>query len=216
MTGKLALQYLAELKKVINEIPLDGFERLVDAIFLAHQNDNAVYTMGNGGSGATASHLVCDLNKGVCAGLPKRIRAICLNDNVPSILAYANDLSYDMIFVEQLKNFLKPCDVVIAISGSGNSANILAAVEFAHKIGATTVGLTGFDGGKLAAIASIPIVIPVYDMQKAEDVHMVVVHMLTQIMCKKLMEMPARITQVKTSKLANGAKGESRLSAVQP
>jgi len=215
VTENLASQYLAELKKVIDEIPLDGFERLVDAISLAHQNDNAVYAMGNGGSGATASHLVCDLNKGACAGLPKRIRAVCLNDNMPIILAYANDLSYDMIFVEQLKNFLKPRDVVIAISGSGNSENIIAAVKYARKIGATTVGLAGFDGGKLGAIANIPIVIPVCDMQKVEDVHMVIVHMLTQILCKKLRETLLPI-QVKTVNLSNAGKGESILSALQP
>jgi D-sedoheptulose 7-phosphate isomerase len=111
---------------------------------------------------------------------------MCLNDNIPTILAYANDLSYDKIYVEQLKNFLEPGDVVIGISGSGNSENVLQAVAYAKKKGAETIGLTGFDGGKLAGIVDIPFIAGINDMQKVEDVHMIVIHMLMQYLCNVL------------------------------
>ena len=211
-TENLVLSYIEELKKVLDVFPVEDFERLVDLMLLAHRNDNAVYAMGNGGSAASASHFVCDINKGVCGGLPKRIRAMCLNDNVPTVLAYANDTSYDLIFVEQLKNFLKPHDVVIAISGSGNSKNVLAAVEYANMLGAITVGLAGFDGGKLAQIASMPIVIPVDDMQKTEDMHMILIHMLTQILREKLCETRRPITQVAVGSVSNGIGKVEQLS----
>ncbi|MEW6602436.1 MAG: SIS domain-containing protein, partial [Nitrospirota bacterium] len=101
-------------------------------------------------------------------------------------LAYANDLSYNKVFVEQLKNFLQPGDVVIGISGSGNSENVLQAISYAKEKGALTIGLTGFDGGKLARLADVPLVASVNDMQKVEDVHMIAVHMLMQYLCKSL------------------------------
>lgn len=142
--------------------------------------------MGNGGSGATASHFACDINKGVCFGLNKRMKVVCLNDNVATVLAYANDVSYDDVFIEQLKNFIRAQDVVIGVSGSGNSANVVKAVEYANAQGAVSVALTAFDGGVLAKIAAIPVVVPVNDMQKAEDVHLIVVHMIMQVLYKKL------------------------------
>ena len=211
-TENLVLSYIEELKKVLDLFPVEDFERLVDLMLLAHRNDNAVYAMGNGGSAASASHFVCDINKGVCGGLPKRIRAMCLNDNVPTVLAYANDTSYDLIFVEQLKKFLKPRDVVMAISGSGNSKNVLAAVEYANMLGAITVGLAGFDGGKLTQIAGIPIVIPVDDMQKTEDMHMILIHMLTQILREKLCETRRPISQVVAGSVSDGIVKVEQLS----
>lgn len=105
---------------------------------------------------------------------------------MPTILAYANDLSYSKVFVEQLKNFLQIDDVVIGISGSGNSENVILAVSYAKEYGAKTIGLTGFDGGRLAKIVDIPLVASINDIQKVEDVHMIVVHMLMQYLCKAL------------------------------
>jgi D-sedoheptulose 7-phosphate isomerase len=102
------------------------------------------------------------------------------------MLAYANDLSYDMVFVEQLKNFLQPGDIVIGISGSGNSENVIQAVTYAKENQAKTVGLTGFDGGRLAQLVDIPLIASINDMQKVEDVHMIVVHMIMQYFCKAL------------------------------
>jgi D-sedoheptulose 7-phosphate isomerase len=158
----------------------------VHVILDAYENQRSIFIMGNGGSGATASHFACDINKGASSGLEKRFKVFCLNDNVPTMLAYANDNSYEDIFVEQLKNFLKPEDVIIGISGSGNSKNVIKAIQYANKNEAKSVALTGFDGGKLAEVAKISLTIPVNDMQKTEDVHFILIHMIMQILCKKL------------------------------
>ncbi|MBT9164878.1 MAG: Phosphoheptose isomerase 1 [candidate division WS2 bacterium] len=155
-------------------------------LFDTYEKGDYVFTMGNGGSGPTASHFTCDMNKSVCCGLQKRFRVICLNDNIPIMLAYANDSSYEDIFIEQLKNFLKPRDVVIGFSGSGNSKNVIKAINYANEIGATTMGFTGFDGGQLTKIAKISVVVPVNDMQKVEDIHLILTHMIMQILYKKL------------------------------
>ena len=121
-------EYLADLTTLLQAFPHEQFERLIAVLLEARDHGRRIFAMGNGGSGATASHWACDLNKGCCREGVKRMRMICLNDNIPTLLAYANDLSYDDIFVEQLRNFFEPGDVVIGISGSGNSTNVLRAV----------------------------------------------------------------------------------------
>lgn len=186
MKDKFSLDYLNELKELLNIFPHDRFEEIGKALLSAYEDEKQVFIMGNGGSGSTASHFVCDINKGSCFNLEKKFKVFCLNDNIPTILAYANDLSYDKIFVEQLKNYLNKGDVVIGISGSGNSENVLQAVSYARGKGAKTIGLSGFGGGKLAKLADIPFVALINDMQKVEDVHMIVVHMLMQYLCKAL------------------------------
>jgi len=178
-----SLNYLEELKKLLDLFPHEQFEEIGKALISAYENEKHVFIMGNGGSGSTASHFACDINKGCCLDLEKKFKVICLNDNVPTMLAYANDLSYDKVFVEQLKNFLQPGDLVIGISGSGNSENVLQAVLYSKEKGAKTIGLTGFDGGKLAQIVDVQLVANIHDMQKVEDVHMIVVHMLMQYLC---------------------------------
>jgi D-sedoheptulose 7-phosphate isomerase len=180
MKDNFTVGYLMQLKELLNDFPHDTFEEIGLVLLSAYQNEKQIFIMGNGGSGATASHFVCDINKGCCLDLEKKFKVICLNDNMPTILAYANDLSYDKIYVEQLKNFLVPGDVVIGISGSGNSENILQAVAYAKEKGAETIGLSGFDGGKLAGIVDVPFIAKINDMQKVEDVHMIVIHMLMQ------------------------------------
>jgi D-sedoheptulose 7-phosphate isomerase len=109
-----------------------------------------------------------------------------LNDNMATVTAYANDVSYSEAFVEQLKNFLNRGDVVIGISGSGNSPSILKAIEYANQQGAITVGLTGFSGGKLAGLAQVPVHVPVNDMQKVEDIHMMLFHVAMQVLCSRM------------------------------
>ncbi len=177
---KISHEYLEELKGLLDAFPHDRFEEVAALILSAYDKENQIFVMGNGGSGSTASHFACDINKGCCFNAEKKFKVICLNDNVPTMLAYANDLSYEKVFVEQLKNFLGPGDVVIGISGSGNSENVIQAVLYAKENGAKTIGLTGFDGGKLAGTADFPLVASIDDMQKVEDVHMIVVHMLMQ------------------------------------
>ncbi len=142
--------------------------------------------MGNGGSGSTASHFVCDLNKGCCLDLEKKFKVMCLNDNLPSLMAYANDMSYEAVFVEQLKNFFKEGDLVIGISGSGNSENVLQAIRYAGANGGKTAGISGYAGGKLADLVDIPFVARIDDMQKVEDVHMIIVHIIMQAVYAKL------------------------------
>lgn len=186
LNQKLSLDYLNQLKDLLDVFPHDRFKEIADALMSAYNGEKQIFIMGNGGSGATASHFACDINKGSCFELKKKFKVICLNDNVPTILAYANDLSYNKVFIEQLKNFLKEGDVVIGISGSGNSENVIQAVSYAKENNAKTIGLTGFDGGKLAQIADIPLVASINDMQKVEDVHMIVVHMLMQYLDKAL------------------------------
>ena len=183
---KLSLEYIEELKGLLNLFPHDRFEEIAKMLLSAYDDERQIFIMGNGGSGSTASHFTCDINKGCCFNADKRFKVICLNDNIPTMLAYSNDLSYEKVFVEQLKNFFQPGDVVIGISGSGNSENVIQAVSYAKESGARTIGLTGFDGGKLAGIADIPLVVSINDMQKVEDVHMIVVHMLMQYLDKVL------------------------------
>jgi D-sedoheptulose 7-phosphate isomerase len=143
--------------------------------------------MGNGGSGASASHAAGDFIKGASYGLEKRFKMICLNDNLPSMMAIANDIGWDDIFVEPLKNFLQPQDLVIGISGSGNSANVVKALEYANAQGATTVAMTGFKGGKIKEIASISVHVPVMDMEVTEDIHMVIFNIVKKEMMARLM-----------------------------
>jgi len=188
MIKEFSLDYLNEIKSVLSDLPLEKFEEVVNLILNAYVEERQIFIMGNGGSGSTASHFACDINKGVCFGLNKRFKVICLNDNIPTMLAYANDVSYADIFVEQLKNFLKPNDLVIGISGSGNSENVLRAIRYANENGAYTIGFTGFDGGKLVTLAHASLVVPANDMQKVEDVHLILTHMLMQIAHKKLNE----------------------------
>jgi len=179
-------KYLSELVDLINSIDLDEIENFINELEEAYKNDKNIFVMGNGGSASTASHFACDINKGVSLKLNKRFKVISLNDNIPIMLAYANDISYDSIFEEQLKNYIKKDDLVIGISGSGNSKNVLMAIEYANAIGARTFGITGYDGGKLKKIAEKSIVIRSNDMQKIEDCHMILVHLTMQYLSDKL------------------------------
>ena len=183
-----ANHYLVELKEVLDRFDFDQFEKIIRLLLDAYDNGNNIFVMGNGGSGSTASHFACDINKGCCLDLEKKFKMMCLNDNLPTLLALANDVSYDSVFVEQMKNFFNSGDVVIGISGSGNSENVLQAITYAKTMGGRTVGLSGFSGGKLSQIVDIAFVAEIDDMQKVEDVHMIVVHMIMQAVYKALHE----------------------------
>jgi len=178
--------YIQELINVLDLFPHDQFEQMIDTLIEAYNEERNIFVMGNGGSGATASHWACDINKGCSFGRFKKFRMVCLNDNISTILAYANDLSYEHIFVEQLKNFFRSKDVVIGISGSGNSVNVLNAIKYAKKNDGITVGLCGFDGGKLYDMVDIAILAKINDMQKVEDTHVIIGHMAMQKICEKL------------------------------
>ena len=167
------LQELRRLNKVIEKIE----EKLIEA----RKSGNTIYILGNGGSASTASHMVADLLKTRIGPGKNRFKAISLTDNIAVFSAWANDTSYDRVFVEQLKNFLTKKDLVIAISGSGNSKNVINAIQFANKKGAYTVGLTGMGGGKLAKTAKLSLVVPSNNIWIVEDTHLVVNHLLVSM-----------------------------------
>ncbi len=182
-----AQEYLSLVKETIDKLDQSAIEAAANAFFDTHQKGGNIYTMGNGGSGASASHAAGDFLKGASYGLDKRFRMICLNDNAAAMMAIANDIGYEDIFVEQLKNFIKPEDLVIGISGSGNSENVVRAMQLAKDQGVKTIAMTGFGGGKIAQMADISVNAPVQDMEVTEDIHMVVFNIIKKEMQARLM-----------------------------
>ncbi len=169
--------YLAELRKAIETVDLGAVSQAIDWFREARDTGRNIFVCGNGGSAATASHLATDLLKGASYGCASRFRILALTDSLPALTAYANDVSYDCVFVEQLKNFAEPGDLVVGISGSGNSPNVLRAIEYANSAGCRTLSLTGRDGGKLGPLAQLNIQVREPHMGRIEDVHMIVCHM---------------------------------------
>ena len=181
----LIRQYFEREIETIKRLNLDDIFAAAEAIWAAYMRDATVYIFGNGGSAATASHFVCDFNKGISEKKAKKFNLICLNDNSPMLMAIANDYSYDEIFYYPLKGRLKPTDLVIGISGSGNSTNVLRAVKYAKEIGAKVIGITGYDGGKLKELSDYHMDAMIDDMQIAEDIHMIFDHMLFHLFNNK-------------------------------
>ena len=170
--------YFELLSATIQSLPFDHVERVTKILVHAYEQRRTVFVFGNGGSAALASHFACDLGKGTVNGSPKRFRVMALTDNVPLMTAWANDSKYEDIFAEQLANFAVPGDIAFAISGSGNSPNVLNALKVAKQAGATTVGLAGFEGGKMLALCNACIVVPCDNMQIIEDLHLCIAHSL--------------------------------------
>jgi D-sedoheptulose 7-phosphate isomerase len=170
--------YIANLQAAIDALEIEKIKRVIDKIWEAYEADKQIFVIGNGGSAATASHFACDLGKGTIVPSRRRLRIMSLTDNVAVMTAWANDLSYDDIFVEQLKNLLNQDDLVIGISASGNSRNVLKAIEYANSMNCTTIGLTGFGGGKLAQIADESIIVDSYDYGPVEDIHLILDHII--------------------------------------
>ncbi|MFV1967268.1 MAG: SIS domain-containing protein [Pirellulaceae bacterium] len=174
--------YLERLKKEIERVSQPDLQMWAELLFDAWQQDRFVFIFGNGGSGCTASHMAEDLGKSLLPedhlqdDTKKRLKVMSLTDNVGWILAVGNDLSYDEIFVQQLKNFGRAGDLVIAISGSGNSPNVITAVEWANRNGLVTFGLTGYDGGKLKQIQKHGLHVDLLDMGMVESIHLCLYH----------------------------------------
>jgi D-sedoheptulose 7-phosphate isomerase len=173
-----AEQYRAELFQAVAKIDSGLVDRAITWFEEALNNSKHIFVCGNGGSASTASHFACDIVKGASFNREKRFRILALTDSLPTLTAYSNDVNYECVFAEQLKNFAQPGDLVMAISGSGNSANVLRAIEYANSIGCKTIALTGRDGGKLGPMANLNIQIPVPHMGRIEDAHMIVCHMI--------------------------------------
>ncbi|HTY13855.1 MAG TPA: SIS domain-containing protein [Candidatus Omnitrophota bacterium] len=188
MPKKYARKYLDDLIKSLDSLPLEKVEEVAEVMKDAYRKGRRIFAMGNGGSAATASHFVCDFAKG--SGLPgkKKFKAVSLTDNVALLTAWGNDVSYDDIFSAQLEPLLEKDDVVVVFSGSGNSKNILKAVEFANGAGAKTVAFTGFKGGKVAGLAKLSIVVPSDNMERIEDIHLILEHLLHLYLLEEIRE----------------------------
>ena len=170
--------YKQSLLEAIDTIDMEKVNQAIAWFQEARQQGHQIFTCGNGGSASTASHFVCDMVKGASFQKQTRFRIMALTDNLPTITAYSNDVSYDCVFEEQLKNFARPGDLVMAISGSGNSPNVLRAIEYANTAGCKTLALTGRDGGKLGPLAQLNLQVPVPHMGRIEDSHMIICHMI--------------------------------------
>ena len=171
-------EYRAQILKVIQSLDLSKVEQAIAWFRQARVEGRMIFTCGNGGSAATASHFVADLLKGASYGRAQRFRIHALTDSLSTITAYANDVSYDCVFAEQLKNLASPGDILMCISGSGNSPNVIAATQCAKEIGCRTIALTGRDGGKLGPMADLNIGIGHPHMGRIEDLHLIVCHMI--------------------------------------
>ena len=177
MQASEAKQYFQDLQNVAKNISLDGIDKIIDILVDSYDSARTTYLFGNGGSAALASHFACDLGKGTayCNG-GKRFRVLALTDNVSTLTAWANDSNYEDVFSEQLRCFVQPRDVVFAISGSGNSKNVLSALRAARELGAATVGISGFKGGEMKPLCDTCVVVPSDDMQIIEDLHLAITH----------------------------------------
>lgn len=175
-------QYIALEKATLAALPVDDINDVMNVLERARLSGKRIFVCGNGGSASTASHLECDFNKGISYEQEVKYDIECLSDNVPMMMAIANDIGYDDIFVVPLKNKLKKEDIVIGISGSGNSANVVRAFEYANEAGAVTIALTGYSGGKLKELAAYNIHVAIENMQITEDVHLVLNHMIMYIL----------------------------------
>ena len=170
--------YKAKLFGAMDSVDLASVGQAIETLRRARDANRHIFVCGNGGSAATASHFVTDMVKGASFNRDSRFRIMALTDSLSTITAYSNDVSYDCVFAEQLKNFAQQGDVVMAISGSGNSPNVLCAIEYANSVGCETIALTGRDGGKLGPLAKLQVRVAEPHMGRIEDGHMIVCHMI--------------------------------------
>lgn len=173
--------YITLEKNTLDKISIVEINSALNEIIDAYEREGNIYIFGNGGSAATSSHYANDFNKGISEFTEKKFRFICLNDNVPTIMAVANDIGYEEIFRFQLKGKLSKKDLVIGISGSGNSQNVVNAIEYAKECRTRTLGITGFNGGKVKSISDLSLHVPINNMQITEDIHMIFDHLLMTV-----------------------------------
>jgi D-sedoheptulose 7-phosphate isomerase len=197
-----AQEYFEMYKDVVARLPYSAVDEIIEELLLRYEQGRAVFLFGNGGSAALASHIACDLGKGtlVSGDSQTRFRVVALTDNIPLMTAWANDSSYERIFAEQLKNLVYPGDVAFAISGSGNSPNVLAGLQAAREVGAVTIGLSGFQGGKMKALCDYCVVVPSDNMQIIEDFHLSMAHAMFSVIRDRISQAaPSRVFAKATS-----------------
>jgi D-sedoheptulose 7-phosphate isomerase len=172
-------KYLYEVRATLEILPEEKIAKVVDLLAQTRRESRRVFLFGNGGSAATASHFASDLSKGAMVPGKPPIKAAALTDNISLLTAWANDTAYGNIFSKQVENVVEPGDVVICISGSGNSSNVLKGIRAAKTKGAITVGFIGFDGGKLKELVDIAVIVPSNVMEQVEDIHLLIEHIIT-------------------------------------
>lgn len=173
--------YYEKEKEIIDSLNFGEIEEAIKAIISAYEREATIYIFGNGGSATTASHYANDFNKGISEYFDKKFRMVCLCDNFATIMAIANDISYEDVFSFQLRGRLRPTDLVIGISGSGNSPNVVNGVKYAKEVGASTLGISGYKGGKLKEMTDYHMHCEIEDMQITEDIHMTFDHMMYKV-----------------------------------
>jgi D-sedoheptulose 7-phosphate isomerase len=177
-TTRYVRSYFDTLKTLLDAVDADTVTRVVDVLHECYRADRRLVMCGNGGSASTASHLVCDFQKNILLDGGKPFEVVALTDSPALLLAWGNDTSFENVFAGQARTWLRQGDVLIAISGSGNSPNVLRAVEVANEVGATSIGFCGYSGGKLADLARLPVVVEKRNMQQVEDLHMIFGHVV--------------------------------------
>jgi len=190
-----SVSYFQNLTRVLAAMPHSKVEQIADKLYHAYETGRGVYVFGNGGSASLASHLACDLGKGTSmdGNMQKRFRVMSLTDNMPLLTAWANDTSYELVFAEQIRNFAQRGDIAFAISGSGNSPNVLLGLQAAREAGAYTIGLGGFQGGKMKPLCDLCLVIPSDNMQIIEDLHVSVSHALFTLVRNRIQTRAASV-----------------------
>lgn len=178
--------YIALEMETLQKLDVDSIDAAMNLIMKAYENKKKIYIFGNGGSSATASHFQNDFNKGISEYVDTKFNFTCLNDNVATLMAIANDIGFEEVFRFQLQNKLEEGDLVIAISGSGNSENVILAAEYAKSQGNLVIGLTGYHGGRLKELSDISLHADVMSMQVTEDIHMIFDHLIMSIFYKTL------------------------------
>lgn len=178
---KMIEAYISEIQGILDKSPIEDIQKCIDLVMLTYNRNGQIFVIGNGGSASTASHIANDLGKGT-VHLGHRPRVISLTDNVSTMTAWSNDACYEDVFVEQLKGLVNPGDLLIGISASGNSENVLRAIRYANAIGCKTMGWTGFGGGQLAKMTDVNVVVDSKEYGPVEDVHL----MLNHILCKSI------------------------------
>jgi phosphoheptose isomerase len=178
--------YLGDISSLMSKISESSIENVLNILYKAYQEDRQVFLFGNGGAAATSTHLACDLAKGATYPDKRRFKVLSLSENISILTAWANDTDYTNIFGEQLKNFVHHEDVVIGLSASGMSPNVINALKIANEMGAITILLSGYDGGKAANEAQHTLVVPTKNIQQIEDVHLIISHILYTCLRKKI------------------------------
>ncbi len=181
---KFSIQnYINEHSKILNKIDTKSLEKAVDFIYDFHIKGKKIFTCGNGGSASTASHMITDWNKMTMNATKKKLYGFSLTDNIGIITAYANDTNYENVFRGQLESIMDNGDLLVSISGSGNSKNVINAVNYAKSVGGSTLSIVGFDGGELKKISDKCVHVPSFDMQICEDIHLMICHLVMKKLC---------------------------------